>query len=153
LKLTLKQQAWADYYIESGNATDAAIKAGYSKKTAKQIGTENLAKPVLSEYIQKRVEELSSERIADATEVMEYLTSVMRREHKEVVPVTLMSETSKWVDGKKHTIKKESVELAEIPAKLSDANKAAELLGKRYRMWVDKVETDGKTKVVIVDDV
>ncbi len=153
MKLTLKQQAWADYYIESGNATDAAIKAGYSKKTAKQIGTENLAKPVLSEYIQKRVEELSSERIADATEVMEYLTSVMRREHKEVVPVTLMSETSKWVDGKKQTIKEESVELVEIPAKLSDANKAAELLGKRYRMWVDKVETDSKTKVVIVDDV
>ncbi|MCS1383566.1 terminase small subunit [Lysinibacillus sphaericus] len=149
----MKQQAWADYYIESGNATDAAIKAGYSKKTAKQIGTENLAKPILSEYIQKKIEELSSERIADATEVMEYLTSVMRREHKEVVPVTLMSETSKWVDGKKQTIKEESVELVEIPAKLSDANKAAELLGKRYRMWIDKVETDGKTKVVIVDDV
>ena len=149
----MKQQAWADYYIESGNATDAAIKAGYSKKTAKQIGTENLAKPILSEYIQKRIEELSSERIAGATEVMEYLTSVMRREHKEVVPVTLMSETSKWVDGKKQTIKEESVELVEIPAKLSDANKAAELLGKRYRMGIDKVETDGKTKVVIVDDV
>lgn len=149
----MKQQAWADYYIESGNATDAAIKAGYSKKTAKQIGTENLAKPILSEYIQKKIEELSSERIADATEVMEYLTSVMRREHKDFVPVTLMSETSKWVDGKKQTIKEESVELVEIPAKLSDANKAAELLGKRYRMWIDKVETDCKTKVVIVDDV
>ncbi len=44
MKLTPKQKAFADYYIQTGNATEAAIKAGYSKKTARFIGNENLTK-------------------------------------------------------------------------------------------------------------
>ena len=153
MKLTVKQQKWADYYIELGNATEAAIKAGYSKKTAKQIGTENLAKPVLMEYIEEKLEEMSSERIADATEVMEYLTGVMRRQHKEYVPVTLSKEEAKWVDGKKQTVKTEEVEIVEIPARLSDANKAAELLGKRYAMWTDKQQVDAVVTPQFIDDI
>lgn len=139
-KLTVKQKKFADEYIATGNATQSAINAGYSKKTARSIGEENLTKPDVSEYINKRLEEMASERIADATEVMEYLTMVMRRELKEFLPVTRLREESKWVDGKKQTIKEEIIELVEIPSKLSDANKAAELLGKRYSMWTDKKE-------------
>jgi phage terminase small subunit len=59
MKLTPKQQAFADYYIQSGNATEAAIKAGYSEKTAKQIATENLSKPYLASYIKEKREKLS----------------------------------------------------------------------------------------------
>ena len=55
-KLTTKQKKWADEYIKTGNATQSAINAGYSEKTAKQIGTENLAKPVLKAYIAKQLE-------------------------------------------------------------------------------------------------
>lgn len=152
-KLTLKQQKFADYYIETGNATEAAVRAGYSRKTAAVTGSENLTKPNISNYIEKKLAELASDRIADATEVMEYLTKVMRREHKEFVPMTITNEISKWVDGKKQTTKSEEVVITEIPARLSDANKAAELLGKRYKLFTDKVETDGTTRVVIVDDV
>lgn len=65
-KLTPKQKAFADYYIETGNATEAAIKAGYSEKTAKVTGYENLTKPYLKSYIDKRMKELESARIADA---------------------------------------------------------------------------------------
>ncbi|MBM7631746.1 terminase small subunit [Geomicrobium sediminis] len=65
MKMTEKQRRFADYYIESGNATEAAIKAGYSKKTARSVGSENLTKPDISVYIENRLEELASERIAD----------------------------------------------------------------------------------------
>lgn len=153
MKLTVKQQAFADYYIESGNATESAVRAGYSKKTAQQIGNENLLKPVISDYIRKRLEEMSSERIADATEVMEYLTGVMRREHKEYVPMTISKEESKWVNGKKQTAKSEEVEIVEIPARLSDANKAAELLGKRYKLFTEKSEVEVTGAVQFVDDI
>ena len=80
MKLTIKQKAFADYYIQLGNATEAATKAGYSEKTAAVIGTENLTKPNVKSYIDKRLKQIESERIADAKEVMEYLTSVMRGE-------------------------------------------------------------------------
>ncbi len=83
--LTQKQQRFVDEYIISGNATQAAIKAGYSKKTAKQSGAENLAKPYLKAAIEKRNAEIQSEKTADMTEVMEYLTSVMRGEQTESV--------------------------------------------------------------------
>lgn len=84
-KLTIKQHKFCDEYIKSGNATDAATKAGYSPKTAKAIGQENLTKPYLKAYIEKRLKQLESEKIAGAREVLEYLSSVMRGEQTESV--------------------------------------------------------------------
>lgn len=112
-KLTPKQKAFADYYIETGNATEAAIKAGYSKKTARVIGTENLTKPAIKQYIDERLAKIEDERIAKGEEVLKYLTSVMRGEEKDQFG---------------------------LDASLQDRTKAAELLGKRYRLFVDKVE-------------
>lgn len=132
--MTPKQRKFADCYIKLGNATEAAKLAGYSQKVARQQGAENLSKPYLKSYIDKQLEAMSSEDIADATEVMKYFTSVMRRQQQEYVPVTLSKEESKWVDGKKQTSKTEEVEIVEIPARLSDANKAAEFLGRHYRL-------------------
>lgn len=83
MALTPKQQAFADYYIECGNATEAAKRAGYSENTAQQIGSENLLKPLISEYIAARMEEQSRKRVADANEVIEFYTSVMRGEVKD----------------------------------------------------------------------
>lgn len=85
MKLTPKQRKWADSYIDTGNATQSAIKAGYSAKTAKQMGTENLAKPVLKEYIDKRMSEMASKRVMSAVEAVELLTSIARGEIKETV--------------------------------------------------------------------
>lgn len=129
MELTPKQKAFADYYIETGNATEAAIKAGYSKKTARVIGQENLTKPAIKTYIDETMEKLADKRIAKAEEVLEYLTRVIRGEETEQVVVTenigdFMSEA--------RVINKE------LSAK--DKIKAAELLGKRYRLFVDKVE-------------
>ena len=83
MALTPKQQAFADYYIECGNATEAAKRAGYSEETARQIGAENLSKPSISEYIAERMEQQNRKRVADANEVIEFYTAVMRGEVKD----------------------------------------------------------------------
>ena len=146
-KLTAKQQRFCDEYLIDLNATQAAIRAGYSKKTAKQIGQENLTKPDINEYIGKRMAEKEKALIADQDEVMRYLTAVMRREKTDSVVVTLNKEVSKYLpgaDGKlyKQTVKEEVPEIVQIPAQLRDANKAAELLGKAYGIYTDRIEAD-----------
>lgn len=89
-KLTPKQQKFADYYIKTGNATESAIKAGYSKKTAAVIGAENLIKPNIKSYIDERMKELADKRIMGMQEALELLTSIARGEMTEEVIVTFM---------------------------------------------------------------
>lgn len=124
-KMTEKQKAFCDYYIETGNATEAAIKAGYSKKTAKVIGSENLTKPYLKQYIDERLAKIEDARIAKGEEVLQYLTKVMRGEEKDQFG---------------------------LDASLQDRTKAAELLGKRYRLFVDKIEADVNQTVVFTGE-
>ena len=83
MALNERQKAFADYYIQTGNATEAAIKAGYSEKTARSIGSENLTKPDICAYIEERMAEQGEKRIADANEVIEFYTAVMRGEVKD----------------------------------------------------------------------
>lgn len=124
-KLTVKQQRFADEYIISGNATEAATKAGYSKKTARSIGQENLTKPDIKTYIDERLEQLKKESIADQDEVLQYLTAVLRGKEKEATLLGLGMGEQKIVD---------------IDVSAKDRIKAAELLGKRHAMWTDKVD-------------
>ena len=84
-KLTVKQQKFCDEYIRSGNATEAALKAGYRSQTAYSIGNENLKKPELKKYIEEKIKEIESAKLATAQETLEYLTSVMRGEQTETV--------------------------------------------------------------------
>lgn len=84
-KLTPKQRKFADEYIKSGNLADAARKAGYSKRSARSVGQENLTKPDIKQYIDERMAEIASKRIMDATEAVELLTSIARGETKETV--------------------------------------------------------------------
>lgn len=83
MALTPKQKAFADYYIETANATEAAKRAGYSEKTAYSTGSENLNKPEIAAYIKERMDVLSEKRVADADEVMKFFSSVMRGEVKD----------------------------------------------------------------------
>jgi phage terminase small subunit len=157
-KLTAKQQRFCDEYLIDLNATQAAIRAGYSEKTAAVIANENLRKPNISEYIEKRMAAKQEELIADQDEVLRYLSSVMRRQLKESVVVTLQTKTEKWVKDedtgklKKQTITQDEAAVIEIPARLSDSNKAAELLGKAYGIYTDKVDVDADMELNIVVD-
>lgn len=81
--LTLKQQAFADYYIEYGDATKAALAAGYSKKNAGENAAKTLKNPNVSAYIKERLEEQRAKRVASADEVMEFFSAVMRGEVKD----------------------------------------------------------------------
>ena len=157
-KMTAKQKRFCDEYLIDLNATQAAIRAGYSKKSSRAIANENLTKPYIKEYIEKRMAEKEAALIADQDEVMKYLSSVMRREHKESVVVTLQTKTEKWVKDedtgklKKQTVTEEKPAVVDIPARLSDANKAAELLGKAYGIYTDKIDADVDMDLNIVVD-
>lgn len=146
-KMTAKQMRFCDEYLIDLNATQAAIRAGYSEKTAGVIANENLNKPYIREYIDKRLAEKEEALIAKQDEVMKYLTSVMRREKTENVVVTLSKEESSYEPDengvmRKHTIKEDVPKVVQIPARLVDANKAAELLGKAYGIYTDRLEQD-----------
>jgi len=139
--LTPKQRKFCDEYLISGNATDAAKKAGYSEKTAYSIGEENLKKPELREYIDAKLEQISSEKTATAEEVMHYLTSVMRGESvSEIVVVEGIG------DGCS-----EARSMNKAPDE-KERLKAAELIGKRYGLFTDKVGLEGAVPVIITGD-
>nr|DAM53902.1 MAG TPA: Terminase small subunit [Caudoviricetes sp.] len=141
MKLTEKQKRFADYYIETGNITEAAIKAGYSKKTARVIGQENLQKPAIKSYIDEKLEAMQDERTASAKEVLEFLTKSMRGELDEEVVVI---EGTGDGTSEARKIKKQ--------IGLRERIKSAELLGKRYRLFTDKVEVEGVVPVMIVGE-
>lgn len=82
-ELTPKQKAFADEYLICGNATEAAKKAGYSERSARQMGAENLSKPYISEYIHECQKKIENKRIANMTEIQEFYSAVMRGEIKD----------------------------------------------------------------------
>ncbi len=159
--MTNKEQLFIDEYLTDMNQT-RAYKAVYTKvkndNVAAAAASRLLKKPGIQEYIDERLKKISDEKIAKTEEVMQYLTSVMRREKKECVVVTIMEEKTTYVPDengtmRKQTVKKETPQIVEIPAKLSDANKAAELLGKVYGIFKENVSLEGDIGVTIIDDV
>ena len=132
--MTEKQKRFCDEYLIDCNATQAAIRAGYSKKSAAIIGSSSLKKPELKAYINKQLEQLHEKNIADSREVLEYLTSVMRGEQRE--------QTMQLVgDGVQ--------KIADIDVSAKERLKAAELIGKRYGLFKDNIDVGGAVSVVI----
>lgn len=142
-KLTEKQTKFVDYYIETGgNAAEAARRAGYSEKTCRVIGQENLTKPDIKAAIDARLAELKSQRTADATEVLEYLTAVLRGQQEDETIVV------EGVGDGCSRAKRMNVRVA-----TRDRNKAAELLGRVYGIFNDKLKLENAPVPVIVDDI
>lgn len=140
-KLTLKQKRFADEYIISGNATQSAIKAGYSKKTAGVIAVENLEKPNIKAYIDERLKELDDKAIAKQEEVLQYLTAVMRGQSESAVVV---------IEGLGEGLSEARL-INKTPDE-KDRIKAAELLGKRYGAFTEKVDISGDMSLSIEVD-
>ena len=136
-KLTIKQKKFADEYIISGNAYQSAINAGYSENYAKGNVIKLLENVRVKKYINARLKEIEDKQIAKQDEILKYLTAVMCGEEKE--------ETLS-----KNEFGGEDISKIQVSAK--DRIKAAELLGKRYGSWTDKLEVESESKVVIVDD-
>ncbi|MBF1036168.1 MAG: terminase small subunit [Parvimonas sp.] len=133
-KLSIKQKRFADEYIISGNATQSAIIAGYSKKYAATNTDKLLKNTNIKNYIDERLKELEDKAIAKQEEVLKYLTSVMRGEHEEEV----LYGVGEGIQSTRHV---------EVGAK--DRIKAAELLGKRYGTWTDKVDANINLPTII----
>lgn len=147
MTLTIKQQKFADEYIVSGNASQAAIKAGYSKKYAAQNTGKLLKNTKVAEYIGEKLKEMADAKIMDATEVLETLTRIARGEEPETTVVTLKKPTTIVVEGTKEAYEKatyeEVAEVFESPTKNTDRVRALELIGKRHMLWTDNVNMTG----------
>ena len=122
--LTEKERIFADEYIKTTNATQSAIKAGYSEKTASSKGSQLLRKVKVRQYIDEVMNERSKNTIATADEVLEYLTKVMNGEEKDAFG---------------------------LDVSVADRTKAAELLGKRHMLFTDKVKLDAEIEIDISD--
>lgn len=122
-KLSEKQKAFADYYIETGNASESYKRAYKCENdtTARTNANKNLQKPTIKAYLDERLKKIADERIAKPTEVLQYLTKVMRGEEKDQF---------------------------DLDAPLNERTKAAELLGKRYRLFTEKIEADVNQTVI-----
>ena len=136
--MTAKQKRFCEEYLVDCNATQAAIRTGYSKKTARAVGQRLLTNVDIKKYIEQQLQKMKTEKIADAQGVLEYLTSVMRGEQKEQVALL----TGEGVQ-----------DLVQKDVSAKDRLKAAELIGKRYALFTEKVELQGETTVQIVDDI
>ncbi len=139
MALTPKQKLFCDEYLIDCNATQAAIRAGYSEKTAGAIGEQNLKKLEIKSYIDDRMKEKQSGLIADQDEILQYLTSVIRGES---VSEELVVEAT----GNGYS---EARPVDKAPSE-KDKLKAAELLGKRYGLYSEKVDVSMQTPVVIM---
>ena len=135
--LNEKQQRFADEYLIDLNATRAAIRAGYSEKTAAAQAARLLKNVKVSAYIKERMADQKEDTIASADEVMRYLTSVIRGQSRSHV-------LARNDLGAEYILEK--------PPDEKERLKAAELMGKRHQLFTDKVKVDGNVPVMIVDD-
>ncbi|MBU6112535.1 MULTISPECIES: terminase small subunit [Mammaliicoccus] len=142
MKLTRKQEMFANEYIRTGNAYQSAVNAGYSHNYAKGNVVKLLENVSVKSYIDARLEELRKESIAEQDEILQYLTSVMRG--KEQDEELMLVPTGDFMS---------EVERHEKRADIVARTKAAELLGKRYAMWTEKQEVEHSGAVTFVDDI
>lgn len=131
--LTVKQRRFVDAYIETGNAAEAARRAGYKSRNADVMGRENLRKPTVRKVLEARLKELEDAQIADAREVLIHLTSAMRGETEEEIPVA---------EGCGKGVSKARIIRKHISAR--DRLRAAEMLMKRHGLLLSDIEREEK---------
>lgn len=136
MAMTNRQKKFCDEYLIDLNATQAAIRAGYSERSAGRNADRMMKNDEIRSYIEEQLQQLHNERTADAQEVVEYLTSVLRGESEgeELVNEFQGDGISKAVNVKKKPSEKDKL-------------RAAELLGKRFGIFTDKIEN----KVTVSD--
>lgn len=132
-----RQGLFVSEYIKDMNATQAAIRAGYSQKTAYSQGQRLLKNVEIKRAVDDLLLKVRKNNVADAVEIEEYLTAVMRGEMKETEMINVGNFEQ---------------ELVEVPAKQTTRIKAAELIGKRYGLWTDRVDLQGDLTLVFEDD-
>jgi phage terminase small subunit len=159
MKLTEKQKRFAYEYIKLGNATRAAIKAGYSKKYANTNASKLLRNTTIKSYLAERMKSIDSERIMSAKEAVELLTGIGRGEVKETVVIA--SPTGVETVEKEADLKTRISAIKEILKRYPDNDKLMEQQLRKLTAEADIVEAkaklltdaDSQDRTVIVDDV
>lgn len=143
-ELTLKEEKFCRKFVECGNMAESYRSAGYkysNNTEASRGGKDVFMKPHIKKYIAQLLNEYRTEAIADAQEVLEYLTNVMRGNLSEEQVVVLSD-----ADGQSNA------EKVLVQANINQRNKASELLGKRYGLFTDKVDLSSENIVLIDED-
>ncbi|MBF7694036.1 terminase small subunit [Acinetobacter pollinis] len=166
--LTPKQQRFVDEYLIDLNATQAAIRAGYSEKTAKDIGCENLAKPNIKEAIEKAqnkriarteiTQDMVLQELAKIgfSNMLDYMSitnggdlvhdfSALTRDQAAAISEVVVEEYAEGRDEDKREVKK-------LKFKLADKKSALVEIGRHLGMFKDKVEHSGGITVSSVAD-
>ncbi len=156
-KLTDKQSCFIKEYLIDLNGTQAALRAGYSKNTAKQIATENLAKPIIRAAIQKEMDkravrtEITQDRVLQELATIGFLD--IRRafdDEGNIIPIKDMPEdVARAIGGLDYIEFGDELKGVTSKIKLIDKKGSLELMGRHLKMFTDKVEVDTEMKVTI----
>lgn len=159
--MTDKQRRFCDEYLIDLNATQAAIRAGYSPKSARDIGSENLTKPHIRACIEKAMAEQSKRTGVNADRVVRELariafvnpTDVVNTDKATVLPGAAKDDTAAIASVKVKTSNSGTGKSVEREIRFHDKNKALELLGRHLGMFNDKLNVNAEMAVKIVDDI
>lgn len=149
-KLNARQKLFIDEYLVDLNATQAAIRAGYSKRTARSQGQRLLTNVDIQQAIEKRMKEKEEELIMKQNEILIRLSEQARREAIDYQIV--LTEKPRFDDNGNFLGIEKKPEVVQVPTQNKDAIKALELLGKRYVLWTEKQQVENITPI-FVDDV
>lgn len=160
MSLTDKQQRFVDEYLIDLNATQAAIRAGYSTKTATEQGSRLLSNVKVRACIDEKMAELSRRTGVNQERIIRELARIAFVNPTEVVNMndaTVLADASEDDTAAIASVKVKEVsgdfESIEREVRFADKIKALELLGKRFGMWIDKQQIDGNVGVQIIDDI
>lgn len=159
-KLTKKQKLFVEEYLIDLNATQAAIRAGYSTQTARDIGCENLTKPNIKEAIDKELAERSKRTGINADRIIQELakiaflnpTDVIDMDEATIKGSSNRDDTAAIASVKVKRIPTDNGDIVEREVKTYDKIKALDLLGKHIGMFTDKLKIEGAIPIVIQDD-
>jgi len=146
-KLTPKQKRFIDEYMIDLNATQAAIRAGYSSKRATQIGYENLTKPYISRAIQEKMAELAQKTELKAEWVLNELMDISQKCQQKTPVMVFSPETRR----KEHLLNESGEGVWEFDS--TGANRALELLGKHLNLFTDKLKLDATVTINVTGNV
>lgn len=160
-RLTNKQKRFIEEYLVDLNATQAAIRAGYSPETAKEIGCENLTKPNIKNEIDKAIAERSRRTGINQDRVLREIAKIAFVNPSDVInfnQATVKENASDddlaVISGVKiKSIPTDDGDIQEREVKLYDKLKALDMLGKHLGMFTDKIELKGDMGVKIIDDI
>ena len=160
-RLTAKQKRFIEEYLIDLNATQAAIRAGYSPESAKEIGCENLTKPNIKAAIDKAMAErsrrtgISQDRVLQELAKIAFVnpTDVINMDEATIKGDANREDTAAIASVKVKTIPTEDGDIMEREVKICDKLKALELLGKHLGMFTDKLNVNAEMAVKIVDDI